>query len=65
MKNHFMVKCLYQIGPGAYEAPDLMGFKKICTSFSNAPSYTISHKKENNKQVISKGHCKVLFNDFI
>eukprot|EP00826_Nyctotherus_ovalis_P041157 TRINITY_DN4113_c0_g1_i1.p2 TRINITY_DN4113_c0_g1~~TRINITY_DN4113_c0_g1_i1.p2 ORF type:complete len:121 (-),score=14.51 TRINITY_DN4113_c0_g1_i1:569-931(-) len=46
-------------GPGAYEVPSLIGFRKVCDSYNNAPAYTIPHKSNCSKLFISKRHCRV------
>lgn len=48
------------VGPGAYEVPKLIGFKKMCTSYVNAPCYTFARKVNTKKLFISKSHCRVL-----
>ena len=60
-----MVFFFILIGPGLYDAPNLIGTMKTCARYSNAPAYTIAHKADNYKLFISKAHCKVLYKIFI
>jgi len=55
-----MVGFLENVGPGAYDIPDLTGIRQVRGSYNNAPSYTIPHGNICKKLFISKSHSRVL-----
>jgi hypothetical protein len=58
-----MVIINQSVGPGDYNVPKLIGSFKLCSFYSNAPSYTMAKKSNTKKLFITKRHCKILRDD--